>query len=251
MSSIAKKKANRYSFYLLGILFIFVVWHLGFLKFDNDIIIPSIKQTITSLKELFVDSYTYVVLGHTLLRLVISISFCLILGVLLACISKISYHFKAFVKPIFTILKTLPIAVLIILLLAMLSENSLYYIVGVVVLPLIYEATLSGLDSIDKNIIEEVKMDSKVTPYVISQIHLPLTLPYIYTSLLQSVGLGLKVLVMAEFISNATHSIGYEIFFYRDVENEMSYVYAWSIILIVFVVSVDWIISIVKKKSLV
>jgi hypothetical protein len=37
MSSIAKKKANRYSFYLLGILFIFVVWHLGFLKFDNDI----------------------------------------------------------------------------------------------------------------------------------------------------------------------------------------------------------------------
>ncbi len=80
---------------------------------------------------------------------------------------------------------------------------------------------------------------------------MPLTLPYIFTALLQSFGLGLKVLVMAEFISNAKHSIGYEIMLYKDHFNDMSYVYAWSIILIIFVLAVDYVVNIVHKKSLV
>ena len=142
-------------------------------------------------------------------------------------------------------------AVLIILLLVMLKDNSLYYIVGVVILPLIYEATINGFKSIDKNIADEVKMLSNVNFAVVKNIYLPLTLPHVFTSLLQSFGLGLKVLIMAEFIENAKHSIGYEIMLYKDHYNDMSYVYAWSIILIVFVLIVDYLVNIAHKKSLV
>ena len=249
--SIVKKDYIKYSFYGLGILFIFAIWYFGSIAFNNEFIVPSINNTINALRNLFVDGYTYKVLGSTLLRLIISISICFILGVLLAALSKISFKFKAFVKPLFTLLKTLPVAVVVVLLLVVLNENALYYIVAVVVLPIIFEATINALDSIDKNIIEEVKMDSTVTPYVIRKIYLPLTLPYIFTSLLQSFGLGLKVLVMAEFISNTKHSIGYEIMYYKDFVNDISYVYAWSIILVVFVICVDSIINTLKRKSLV
>ena len=86
---------------------------------------------------------------------------------------------------------------------------------------------------------------------VVKKVYLPLTLPYVFTALLQSFGLGLKVLVMAEFISNAKHSIGYEIMLYKDHYNDMSYVYAWSIILIIFVLVVDYFVNIVHKRSLV
>ena len=175
----------------------------------------------------------------------------LILGILLAGLSKISYHFKAFIKPLMSLLKTLPIAVLIILLIIMFSDNALYYIVGVVILPIIYEATINGLDSIDQNIVDEVKMLSNTNFTVIKNIYLPLTAPFVLTSLIQSFGLGLKVLVMAEFISNTRNSIGYEIILYRDDYNDMSYVYAWSIILILFVLVIDFIIDILKKKILV
>ena len=242
---------KKSSFYLLGVLFIFLLWHVGFLHFSNDAIVPSIQQTVNSFKGLLSDGYTYVVLGHTFLRLFIAISVCFILGLILASLSKISYQFKAFIKPLFTLLKTLPIAVVIILLIVMLSQNCLYYIVGVVVLPIIYEAILVGLDSIDKNIIEEVKMDSNITLRIIKDIYLPLSFPYIATSLLQSVGLGLKVLVMAEFIANTKHSIGYEIMLQRDFGTDMGNVYAWSIILIIFVVVVDAVVNFLKKKSLV
>ena len=244
-------KKNNYLFYFLGILFILVIWHIGFISFNNDYIIPSINQTLDSLKKLLFDKYTYEVLGHTLIRLFISISVCFLSGIILAVISKLSNKFKVFVKPLFTLLKTLPVAVVIILLLVMLKSNSLYYIVGVVILPIIYEACINGLDSIDKNITEEVKMDSNLNFYILFKLYIPLILPYIFTSLLQSIGLGLKVLVMAEFISNTKNSIGYEILYYKDFANEMSYVYAWSIILIIFVIFVDSIINTLKKKSLV
>lgn len=250
-NSINKKDYIKRSFYLLGILFIILIWYIGFLSFDNDFIVPSINQTINSLEKLFIDSYTYKVLFATLLRLFISISVCFILGVILACLSKIYYQFKSFIKPIITLLKTLPITVLIVLLLVALSSDSLYYIVGVVVLPIIYEATINGLDSIDNNIVDAVKLESNINVDVVKKIYLPLTLPYIFTSLLQSFGLGLKVLVMAEFISNTKHSIGYEIILYKDFYNDMSFVYAWSIILIFFVLIVDFIISKIKAKSLV
>ena len=56
---------------------------------------------------------------------------------------------------------------------------------------------------------------------------------------------------MAEFISNASPSIGNEIIYYKNDLGEMSYVYAWSIILVLFVLIIDLVINILKKRSLV
>jgi NitT/TauT family transport system permease protein len=142
--------------------------------------------------------------------------------------------------------------VLIILLLVMLEEASLYYIVGVVVLPIIYEATINGLNSIDPYVIDEVKMISNTNFTIVKKIYLPLTSPFILTSLLQSIGLGLKVLIMAEFISNTNNSVGYQMILYMNSYKDMSYVYAWGIILVCFIIVVDLVINkIYTKKSLV
>ena len=242
---------NKNTYFILGVLFIFVIWDLGKVYYNNDYIVPGVEQTIVSLFDLLIDGYTYKVLAYTLFRLLLSTGVCFVIAVVLAIISKTFYRFKSFIRPVMTLFKTLPIAVLIILLLVMLKENALYYIVGVVILPLIYEATINGLEAIDKNIVDEVKMLSNINFTIVKKIYLPLALPYVFTSLLQSFGLGLKVLVMAEFISNAKHSIGYEIMLYKDHYNEMSYVYAWSIILIIFVLLVDYFVNKVHNKTLV
>ena len=242
---------NKRTYFILGILFVFVIWKIGKIYYNNDYIVPGVEQTMSSLTKLLVDGYTYKVLLYTFFRLFISVFVCLLIAIILALFSKISYRFKTFIRPVITLFKTLPITVLIVLLLVMLKSNALYYIVGVVVLPMIYEATINGLESIDKNIVDEVRMISDINFKVVKKVYLPLTLPHVLTSLLQSFGLGLKVLVMAEFISNAKHSIGYEIMLYKDHYNDMSYVYAWSIILIIFVLIVDYFVNIVHKKSLV
>ena len=244
-NSIAKK-----IYFSLGILVIFIFWIIGEAIIDNNYVIPSIQDTFKALIDLFTKVHTYKVLGYTLLRLVLSISVCFILGMLLAVLAYNFERFKWMIKPIITLFKTLPIAVVIILLLIILNkELAPYYIVGVVVLPVVYEAILIGLENINKDVLDEVKLSTGVTPKVISNIHLPLIFPSILTAIIQSVGLGLKVLVMAEYISQPNYSIGNEFVYYKDIAMEMKYLYAWSIILILFVLSVEIIISYISRRK--
>ena len=247
MNSIIK---NKKTYYVLGILFVFVLWEILSVISNNNFVIPSIELTFTALGKILIDKETYFILGSTLLRLLISISLCFVFGVALAVLSNLSNRFKSFIKPMVVLLKTLPMAAVIIMLLVMVGRSySPYFIIGVVVFPLIYEATLNGLEGIDKDIKDEVKLLSNNNFQVFRSIYIPLTLPHILTSLIQSVGLGLKVLVMAEFIAETKNSIGEAIRFYKN-EATTEYVFAWSIILILFVLLVDSIINNLKKKSL-
>lgn len=240
---------SKRSYYILGFFFIFVVWNLLYVSFKNDYIVPSVSSTLIAFLKLFGEINTYIVLGSTILRLLIVISCCLILGVLLAILSFLSTRFKAFLNPIFVLLKTIPLAVVIILLLIMFTRvYAPLFVVGVVVLPLIYTATLSGLENIDSYILDEVKIVNFNNKMVIKKVYLPLSFPYVLTSIIQSFGLGLKVLVMAEYISQPKYSIGNELVFYKDVAVAMEYVYAWSAILIIFVSLVEFLISYTTKK---
>lgn len=240
-------KSNK-TYYVLGILFLFVVWGIGALSIKNDYVVPSVGATFTSLFDLFIQGHTYIVLLNTLLRLFISVGACSILGIVLAILSNASVRFKSFLKPIMVLSKTLPIAVVIVLLLVMLEAKSVYYITGVVVLPIIYEAFLSGFENIDINIINELRVNTKDNAMVYRKVYIPLAFPNIITGFIQAIGLGLKVLVMAEYLAHPRNSIGYEIMYYKDLANEMSYVYAWSLILITFVLCVELILNIVKRK---
>ena len=244
-NSIAKKTS-----FVLGILFIFIVWIIGEAIVNNSYIIPSVGDTFKALIDLFSKAHTYKVLGHTLLRLLISIVACFVLGVVLALLAYKFRNFKWFVKPSVSLFKTLPIAVVILLLWVLLKKDlAPYYIVGVVVLPVVYEAVLIGLENISSDILDEVKLSCGVTPKVIFKVLLPLVFPAILTALVQSIGLGLKVLVMAEYIMNTEYSIGNEFIYYKDLAMDMEYLYAWSIILIIFVLSSEILISFFSKKK--
>ena len=97
---------NKNLYFILGVLFIFVIWDLGKIYFNNDYIVPGVEETFYALIKLLKNGYTYIVLGCTLLRLLISIGACFVIGVILAILSKISYQFKAFIGPIMVLFKT-------------------------------------------------------------------------------------------------------------------------------------------------
>lgn len=245
-----KNSIDKKIYFSLGILFIFVIWVVGQSVINNSYVVPKLGETFKALGDLFTKSHTYIVLGHTLLRLFLSISFYFVVGLLLAILSYKFKGFKWFIKPIITLLKTLPIAVVIILLWIMLgTEYAPYYIVGVVVLPIIYEAVLIGFENINNDILDEVKISNGISPKVIFKVLLPITFPAILTSLIQSIGLGLKVLVMAEYITQPRYSIGNEFVYYKDIALQMEYLFAWSILLIIFVLSIELLISYFSKKK--
>ncbi len=246
MNSLDKK--NDTIFFILGIVSIFIIWLVLSLAINNEFAIPKIDKTSKALADLFSTGNTYLILGRTILKIALTILIAFVSSLLLVILSTLSKKFKAFISPIITLLKTVPVVVVILLFLFLFSRNTTpIFVALLVIMPIMYEALLNGINNIDDSIINETKMLSKTNLYVLRKVYLPLTKPYIILSILQSVGLGLKAMVMAELIAQTKNSIGKEMSDYRAFL-DMEYIFAWGLIMITIVIISEIIIRRIKKK---
>lgn len=246
MNSLDKKRDNI--FFILGIVAIFVFWIILSLALNNEFAVPKVSNTSHALANLLSDGKTYLILGRTILKIVLAISISFVVSIILVILSTLSNKFKHFISPIITLLKTVPVVVVILLFLFIFSRNSTpIYVALLVIMPIMYEALLNGINNIDDSIIDETKMLSKTNLFILRKVYIPLTKPYIILSILQSVGLGLKAMVMAELISQTKNSIGREMYEYRSLL-EMDYIFAWGLLMIVIVIISEILIRMMKKK---
>ena len=246
MNSIDKK--NTYIFYSLGIISIFIIWLFLSLIINNQFAVPKVNDTFKALGDLMSTKNTYYILGKTILRILLTIAIAFITSIILVGLSTLSKRFRAFISPIITFLKTVPVVVVILLFLFMFSRNTApIYVALLVIMPIMYEALLNGITNIDEVIINETRMLSKTNMFVLRKVYLPLTKPYIILSILQSVGLGLKAMVMAELISQTKNSIGREMSDYRSLL-EMNYIFAWGLLMIAIVIISEIFIRRIKRK---
>ena len=147
-----------------------------------------------------------------------------------------------------TLMRTTPVAAVIIILLMIFGNiKSPYIITSLVILPIMYEGILVSFENIDQGIIDEVKMLSNLNFRVAKEVYLPIVTPQILSTLVATIGLGLKVMVMSEFIAQPNNTIGYVMLQEKNFL-EMDYVFAWTIILVVFVLLVEELLKIIKTK---
>lgn len=243
------KKLFDKSFYFLGVFLIFLAWYVGSVVIQNDLALPGVGKTFSSLIELLKTGETYVIIFNTISRLVLTVVLTYAIAFLLVVLSAISSKMELVIKPIVALMKTLPIAAIIVVLLVSVGrQNSPYFITALVILPLMYETTLIGIKSINKGITEEIKMDSNVNWQVVSKVYLPMTLPYILAGTIQSLGLGLKVMVMSEFITQPRMTIGAKMAEERVYQN-LDKIFAWTIILVIFILIVEFFLKKLKTNK--
>jgi NitT/TauT family transport system permease protein len=241
-------RKNKLVYFSLGIVFILGIWILFSNIIDNQIILPKVGDVFISLFNLFKQSNTYLIIGATVLRLLITLCISFIITIILVSLSVMSIKFASFIRPLIILLKTIPVASIIIILLIVVGhEYSPLYITGFVILPLMYEAMYVGISSIDKHIKDEVKLLSETNLEIIFKIYIPITVPFIITSILQAVGLGLKVMVMSEFIAQPRLSIGRAMLIEKQYL-ELGNVFSWTIIIIIIVILLEKLISYLKNR---
>lgn len=226
---------NNYKYILLSVLFIILLWTVSSLIIDNSLVLPGISEVILSLKEILSTSTTYLIILLTIVRLILVVLVSLVIAFILAILSYLSDKFESFIKPLFVILKTIPvIAIIVLLLITFGSKTSPYIMTSLVVLPIMYEGLLTSLKNINKELIDDVKTLSNTNWMVLKDFYFPITLNFIMMTLVQSFGIGLKVMVMGEFIAQPNRSIGYILQLERSNLNS-SAILAWSVILIILV----------------
>lgn len=245
MKNFIIKKHKSKIFGILGFSLILVIWIFLSNKF---VIVPGIKDVLIRLFDILKTSRIYKLLFKMIAHILITLGLSFIIALLLSSLSYISKGFLSFINPIITLLKTIPIvAIIIVLFLSIGTKNAPYVATSFVLIPMIYENLLSGLQLIDDTITDDIRTLSNINVKIIFKFYIPYILPTILTSLIQSFGLGLKVMLMTEYMSPSRETFGAEI--RRYYENiDMESVYAIIIIVLILVFTTDITLKFLKRK---
>lgn len=229
-----KNSINKILITIFSFITIYLLFLILYLTKNNPLAFPNPNDILIGFAKLLLDKNTYINIFYSLARLVICIFISFILNVILAYLSYKSKFIRLFLLPFIVIFRTIPFISIIILIIIMFGLSITCYITTILVIgPIMYENILKGLDSIDKDIINAYKLDTKFNNKVFFKIYLPLINNDIKTSLKVSIGLGFKVLVTSEYISGKNYSLGFTLKDIYQTSIDMCPLYSQTLILII------------------
>ena len=122
---------------------------------NNNIYIPTIGQTLNSLKEIVSDNRFFLDVSSSIIRTIVSFLVAFLSALILGLLAYTFRTIRNFLKPINALVQSIPNMVLIVLALIWFNKNNAPYIVGfTVVFPILYDSILGAITGIDKSIIE-------------------------------------------------------------------------------------------------
>lgn len=227
---------------LSSILSILLIWFLAFDAIDHRLILPSPYDVLLTSVKIATTGSSFAIMGLSFVRLILAVSASMVLGILLGAAAGLSHSVSSFLKPYVTILRTVPVISIVVILLIVLGNRiTPFAITFFMVFPLIYQATEEGIKTIDSSYIDVYHLEAHDWKLALQYLYFPLIKPYITLACLQSFGLGLKVMVMAEYLAQTRNSIGQTIYLAKT-NLDYATVFSWTIILILLSLLMEWMI---------
>lgn len=234
-----RKAFLRIGIYFCSVFFLILLIQLCSMGVNNSIILPSVFDIFKSLFKIISTPKTYLYIGNTLKNLVISLFFSFLIGMLLGILAGLFPYVRLFLKPWITILRSIPLAssLVIIMILAGLAHTP-YYVAGIMLIPIIYEGFCQGISGLDSAWMDVWRLNSNLSLKVLIRVHLPLIAPAVRTAFVSSVGMGIKVIIMAEYLAGIKNTLGSAIL---PAANMLDYssVYAYSILMVLLVLCLE------------
>lgn len=148
-------------------------------------------------------------MGASLLRIMIGTAIGCVTGILLAALSWRWNSIRAFLSPFVSVLKSIPVASFVILILIWFGNRNVSLIISLLVaFPILYVNTLSGLDALDQGMLEMAYVFKIPLSWKIRRIILPECYPAMSGGFSLAIGMGMKSGVAAEVIGQARYSLG-------------------------------------------
>lgn len=243
---------NKYTLFVLGLIFFIGAWWIISLCVDtNSIILPSPLDTIKETFRLLGDPYTYECLGKSLLRMLEGFLLSFIGASILSLIVNDSEKRYQFLAPMMTFMKAVPTVALVFLFIVISgAENAPIFVVVLIALPILYESMVSGLKSPDKRIIEAAKVDGASNMATLFKVRVPIALPYIIVGVVSSFSLSFKVEIMSEVVTGFTkYGLGSLIKATQvNDPTNMTTIFGYSLIAVFTMLIITLVIDILKKN---
>lgn len=200
--------------YPASILLWLVIWYVAAEQINNEIFLPTPGSVF---RVLLTELLPAVDFWKSLLTSLVHIGEGFLLGAVAGIVLAIGAAFSRLVEllcwfPI-KVLKSVPVASFVILTLLWLDAEDLSVLVpAMIVLPIMYINTLTGIRETDKRLLEMARLFRVPFSRQLWYLYLPEALPHVWAGASLAVGLAWKSGVAAEIIGLVKHSIGNELY---------------------------------------
>ncbi|MBT9132262.1 MAG: putative aliphatic sulfonates transport permease protein SsuC [Firmicutes bacterium] len=151
-------------------------------------------------------------------------------------------------SPLVVITKAAPPISVILLALIWLGTEKAPVLVGfLVIFPIIYTNIIAGVDNVDPKLIEMAAMYKVRRLRMILDVYLPAVMPYVLAACSTALGLNLRVVIMAEVLSQPPVSMGSSLQSARVFLNTAG-VFAWTTVAVALAALFDFGVFSLRKK---
>jgi len=234
-STIKENKSNRKDNLevALSCVAFLIIWQVLALIINNDIYIPTIGQTLNSLKDIASSDRFLIDVLSSISRTIISFIVAFIVAFILGLASYSFRIIRNILKPFNALIQSIPNMVLIVLALIWFDKDNAPYIVGFcVVFPILYDSVLGSITGIDKDIIEMANIYKVSTIDKILKIYIPSIIFRLVPIMISTLSLGFKVVIAGEVHGQPKYGIGTMVQI-EKINFNTSGIFAWLVVILI------------------
>lgn len=230
-------KIKKISLTAGSVIFWVLLWHIA-AKFVNKDLLFDIPLPIETLKEFINCIKTpqfWQAVINSLWHIVSGFIFGIILGLICGLLSGSSRFFKTLSSPISRLIRSVPVAALIILAWLWIPSNIIpSFIVFLMVLPIVWLQVETALLTIERRLIEMARVMGMNNKGILKNIKIPAVLPPFREACITGLGFAWKSGVAAEVICNPTGSLGALL---SNAKSNLEYSRVFAIIVMIVILS--------------
>lgn len=216
-----------------------IIWQAASVLTGLDILLASPVSVLSSIVNLLGMGSTYRILVSSMINITLGFLSAAVLGSVCAVVSHRCGLFKEMLAPPVLLMKSLPMASFIILLIIWFGSGRVSVFTSfIVTFPIVYSAVLSGIDRRDMQMIEMADVNGVGIIRRICWIDIPQILPVAKPDFKVAAGMCIKAGVSAEVIGLARNSIGEQLY-YSKLYIDTAGLFAWSIMVVLLSVLLE------------
>ena len=220
----------------------FAIWQIAAIIVNQDLFLPSPAATFGKLWQLVGTGSFWLNVAATFYRVVLGLVISFAAGILLAFLAAQFSALEKFLRPAMAAIKSTPVMSVIMLALVWFSSSFVPVFSCILLcLPIFYSNTMTGIKSVDTELLEMASVYRVKRRRIIADITLPSVMPYIYSAISVCLGFSWKSVVAAEVLSSPKYALGFRLFSTKQ-HLDTTELFAWTVTIII--------ISLIVEKGL-
>lgn len=244
-----KVSISKDRLYAAGALLCFLfLWEGASKIVGARILLPPPAETWKELVRIVYSENFWPAILNTTVRSMVGFSVAFLTSILFSVLASLWKPLYYLFSPLVLITKAAPPISIILLALIWLGAEKAPILVGfLVIFPIIYTNIMTGVANVDPKLIEMSVMYRISRFRRLSGIYLPSILPYVLAACSIALGLNLRVIIMAEVLSQPEISMGTSLQIERVFLNTAG-VFAWTLVAIALAAMFDYSILVLRKR---